>query len=86
MDAEGARQLLDGVFEEQALVIGGLIATHAVEDLFVRRLFRSFGAIRVKALAGLRGEQAGTAERDPNPARQKPHPAIEEFLGRLGSD
>ena len=82
---EDAHRLLDGVFEEQALVIGGLITVHDVEDEFIRRLFRSMGAIRAKAFRSLQGSSADPKGAPPAPLRV-PHPAIEEFLARLGRD
>ncbi len=80
----GTRKLVLDLLEEQALVIGGLIAVHDVEDEFVWRLFRSLDVIRRKALRRLnrphRGRQAG---RQADRAPRQPHPAAEEFLARL---
>jgi hypothetical protein len=76
--------LLDDLHEEQALAIGGLIATHPVEDDFVWRLFRSLEVVRQKALRRLEGSDLHEAS---GPARRtfpEPHPAIEEFLAGLG--
>lgn len=79
------RELIDGVLEEEALLIGGLIATHEVEDDFVWHLFRSLDVIRTKALDQLGDCRAKDGE--PNTRTfAEPHPAIEEFLRRLGRE
>ena len=79
-----ARQLLDEVFEQEALVIGGLAATGGVEDDLVWRLVRNLDALRRKALRSLEEKEESLAgeersvEFNPNP-----HPAIEEFLLKI---
>ena len=76
------KELVNDVFEEEALLIGGLAAVHDVEDDLVWRLIRNLDVIRGKALRRI--EDRDTAEelpeRQPN---LKPHPAIEEFLLKL---
>ena len=69
---EEFRDLIDDVFEEEALVLGGLVAIHDIEDEMVWRLVRNFDVIRRKALGRLDDEPA-----------PKPHPAIEEFLHKM---
>jgi len=70
-----AKEIIRDLFEEEALVIGGLLVVHEVDDDFVWRLIRSLDAIRLKSLSRLE-----TAEPD---LGVDPHPAIEEFLRRL---
>ena len=78
---EGAKNLIDDLFEELALVIGGLAAVHEMEDDLVWRLVKNLDVVRGKALRRLedRTEKEGP-ERSPN---LKPHPAIEDFLRNL---
>jgi hypothetical protein len=84
MDKRQVRELLDDLHEEQALAIGGLIAAHPVEDDFIWRLFRSLDVVRQKALKRLDGSDPRRANRVATAAFPEPHPAIEEFLAKLG--
>ena len=76
-----ARELITDLFEEEALVIGGLVAVHKMEDDLVWRLVENLDVIRGKILRRLEdrapSDDDGTSARRPN---LKPHPAIEEFL------
>ena len=76
-----ARELIDDVFEEEALALGGLVALHGVDDQLVWRLVRNMDAVRTRALRRLEkrepGELEGEAPAGPLP---RPHPAIGEFL------
>jgi hypothetical protein len=76
-----AREMINDLFEEEALVIGGIVAVHEIDDDLVWRLVRNIDAIREKTLRRLGGEAtAGEPPRRPN---LKPHPAIEDFLLKL---
>ena len=76
-----ARELITDLFEEEALVIGGLVAVHKVDDDLVWRLVKNLDVIRGKVLRRLDDEElpgdASTPARRPH---LKPHPAIEDFL------
>jgi hypothetical protein len=76
-----ARDLINGLFEEEALVIGGLVAVHKMDDDLVWRLIKNLDVIRMKALRRL---DADASADEAEPARRrshlKPHPAIEDFL------
>ena len=76
-----AKGLINDLFEEEALLIGGLAAVHDVEDDLVWRLIRNLDVIRGKALRRLDAKEpdrsAGSPAARPN---LRPHPAIEEFL------
>ena len=76
-----ARDLINDIFEEEALVIGGLVAVHEMDDDLVWRLVKNLDVIRGKVLRRLDdrepGGRDGPAPRRPN---LKPHPAIEDFL------
>jgi hypothetical protein len=76
-----ARGMIDELFEEEALVIGGLVAVHEMDDDLVWRLVKNLDVIRGKVLRRL--EDEAPADEDGPPRRRpnlKPHPAIEDFL------
>jgi len=76
-----ARELITDLFEEVALVIGGLVAVHEIEDDLVWRLVKNLDVIRGKVLRRLEDKELAD-EGSPPPRRPslKPHPAIEDFL------
>jgi hypothetical protein len=80
-DKTEVRDLINDLFEQEALVIGGLVAVHKVDDDLVWRLIRNIDAIRRKFLQRLEekdpDDDGGGPPRRPN---LNPHPAIEEFL------
>jgi len=78
--ADEVRQIIDDLFEEEALVIGGLVAVHKVDDDLVWRLMKNLDVIRGRFLRRI--EVRNTGERDAAIPRHhlKPHPAIEDFL------
>lgn len=80
---EKVRELVDAVFEEEALALGGLIVLHDVEDDFIWGLVRSLDAIRLKALRRIEQEQGSGGETGPAVGSVRPHPAIETFLADL---
>ncbi len=75
------KELINALFEEEALVIGGLVVVHKVEDDIIWKLIKSLDSIRRKYLRRLdeKGpdDDGGGQLRRPN---LKPHPAIEDFL------
>ena len=80
-----AKEIMRDLFEEEGLVIGGIVATHEVDDDVVWQLMRSLDTVRRKVLRRLdnsKGEDEPEA-RQPN---LQPHPAIEEFLRRVMSE
>ena len=76
-----ARQLINDLFEEEALVIGGLVAVHRLDDDLVWRLVKNLDVIRGKALRRIEamGDGGGGDGATTRPSL-KPHPAIEDFL------
>ena len=79
------RELLMDLFQEEALMLGGLIAIYHPEDEFIWRLFRNLDAIRRKAFRRMEGEsqeRGASVERD-NPAT---HPALSAFLDGIGRE
>jgi len=79
-----AKDLINDVFEEEALVLGGLVALHDIEDDLVWRLVRNLDAIRGRVLRSLKDSEFPDAD-EPGPGRPdlRPHPAIEEFLLKI---
>ena len=79
-----ARRLLAAVFEEAALVLGGLLAVHRVDDDFVWRFVKSLDVIRGKAVRRIDecDERPGADAIRPE-SHLRPHPAIEDFLLKL---
>jgi len=76
-----ARELINDLFEEEALVIGGLVAVRQIDDDLVWRLVKNLDVIRGKVLRRL--EDKVPSDGDGTPPRRtnlKPHPAIEDFL------
>ena len=82
-----SRSVIDDLCEEEALVLGGLVAVHDVEDDFVWRLMRGLDTIRGKVLQRIERQGPSTGGRGEgfNPAL-RPHPAIEEFLRKLRAE
>ncbi len=75
------RGLLRDLFEEEALIIGGLVATLGVNDEFVWRLMKNLDGLRERIFA--RVEQLGIRHTAASAPKTSPHPAIETFLDRL---
>ncbi|MDP2689021.1 MAG: hypothetical protein Q8P48_02800 [Deltaproteobacteria bacterium] len=77
-----AKNLINDIFEEEALVIGGLAAVHEMDDDLIWRLIKNLDVIRSKAFHRLqdRTPKSESLEKKPN---LKPHPAIEDFLRNL---
>ena len=76
-----ARQLINDLFEEEAILIGGLVAVHQVDDDLVWRLVKNLDVIRRKALRRIEVREGDDGNSDmaarPNLKR---HPAIEDLL------
>ena len=81
-----ARTLVNDLFEQQALVIGGLLATHALDDDFVWRLMRSLDAIRNRTIRRLGDGPEDGGPDSPDELTVHRHPAVEEFLSKLRRD
>jgi len=79
-----AKNMINELFEEEALVIGGLVAVHGVEDDLVWRLIRNLDVIRARTLRKLSdngGDDHGTGE--VKRVNLNPHPAIHDFLLKI---
>ncbi|MCY3017542.1 MAG: hypothetical protein NTW87_00725 [Planctomycetota bacterium] len=79
-----AETLLDELFEQEALVIGGLVALHGMDDKVLCSLMRSLDDLRTsfRQRIAARAAKAADAQAAPLP---KPHPAIQRFLHKLRS-
>ena len=75
------RQLINDLFEEEALVIGGIVAVHRLDDDLVWRLVKNLDVIRGRFLRRVDEREASDSDNGPvTRADLKPHPAIEDFL------
>ena len=75
------KKLINDLFEEEALVLGGLVALHDIEDELVWRLARNLDLIRRKTLSRLdRSGDVDSSEPSTERPNLKPHPAIEHLL------
>ena len=78
------KKLVDDVFEEEALLLGGLAAVHELDDDFVWGFIKNLDLIRDNALRALDNRQPTSLDGSPPRAPDlKPHPAIEDFLLKL---
>ncbi len=78
-----AKELIDDLFEEEALVIAGLVAVHEMDDGLVWRLVQNLDVIRGKVLRRLEDQAPADGDAPPPRPNLKPHPAIEDFLVSL---
>ena len=78
------KDLILDLFEEEALILGGLVAVHKIEDDVVWRLVKNIDVIRRKVLRRL--EDKAPEDGDGGPLKRpnlKPHAAIQQFLLEL---
>ena len=79
-----ATKIIRELFEEQALMIGGLLPFFTVDDAFIWRLLKGLDVARIRAIRQLDGSSPILNYGD---RRKKltlsPHPAVEDFLSKL---
>lgn len=80
LSAAEARMLIDDIFEEEALVIGGMVAMHEIDDDLVWRLIQNLDVIRGRALRRLHDEDRADEAPTSGEPNLRPHPAIQDFL------
>jgi len=81
---EEARDLVDEIFEEEALLIGGIVAVHGMDDDLVWRLIRNLDVIRGRVLRRLDNRDEDEIDDSPNEkVNLNPHPAIQDFLIKI---
>jgi len=83
LSKQKAKDLIVRVFEEEALVIGGLAAMQRVDDDFLWGIMRNLDAILGKAIANLNADDESGKPQSHKQSKVTPHPAIEEFLMKL---
>ncbi len=78
------RKLVTEAFEDTALVLGGLVAVHRVDDDFVWRFVKGLDAVWSKAFRRIDERDKGAdADTGDGECCLRPHPAIEDFLLKL---
>lgn len=80
-DTVRMRRLVNGLFEEQAMVLGGLVALRRVDDDLVWSVVHGLDGVRRRALRRVSAPRRGTSCRSERPL--EPHPAIQDFLVRI---
>ena len=79
-----ARDMVDEIFEQEALLIGGILAVHGMEDDLVWRLIRNMDVIRGRVLRKLEEREEDECDGVPEKSiNLKPHPAIQDFLLKI---
>jgi hypothetical protein len=82
-----AKRLVRNIFQEHALVLGGLAALDEIDDDAIWRLVRSLDTIRLRAIRRIEHFPVDPGRPEPRPAESvKPHPAIEQFLRQIQED
>jgi len=76
------RRLIDGVFEEEALVIGGMAALRELNDDAIWQLIRSLDSIRSRTIRSLDRQDTRTRAKSQR-IDLRPHPAVQDFLIKL---
>jgi len=84
MSEAEVKDILDSAFEEEALIIGGLVALYDVGNDVVSKLMNGLDAVREKALRRLERGRAKEHGTRPRPDFT-PHPEIERFLEKVRS-
>jgi len=86
MDRTDVRGLVNAMFEEIALVLGGVVSLHPVNNEAIWSLVRGLDRVRQRHLRAV-------DRSDPDPpfargdgAEITPHPAVEQFLKNLHAD
>ena len=76
------RRLIEDLFHDEALVLGGMAEMHDLDDAFVTQLFGSLGRIRRQVLQRI-GGTTKSGSHEPGRERGRRRPAIEDFLAQL---
>lgn len=74
--------LINDIFEEEALIIGGMAVIKKIEDDNVVRIIRNFDLLRNKFLQKI-DAQSQSPEEMYLKDNQRLHPAIQEFIKKL---
>ena len=76
-----AKQLINDLFEEEALVLGGLVAVHQLDDDLVWRIVNNLDVIRGKVLRRI--DKKDSCHKVVDGSSLEPHPAIEDFIQNI---
>ncbi len=87
MSKAEVKDLIRDLCREQALVIGGLVVVHRVDDDVVWRLVKNLDLIRRRFLRRLEDKDPDDGSGvPPRRLNLKPHPAIQDYLAMLGRE
>jgi hypothetical protein len=86
MDRQTLRELITELFEEEALLLGGIVAVHPVDDEVVWRLARGLDRLRRRVLQRVERADVVPMDRPRRGNGTEPHPAIEELLRAIHED
>lgn len=79
-----ARQIVNDLFEEEALILGGLFAVYRSDDDLIWRLMKSLESLRGRTLRRIAdSDQPPPESRKVDMPDMAPHPAVEDFLARI---
>jgi hypothetical protein len=81
-ETQTTRTIIKEIFREEALAIGGLAASHPVNDDFLWELCRNLDLIRIRVMRKLKPANGLDGDLQPLP-KSKPHPAVQELLRKI---
>ena len=79
-----ARDLINRLFEEEALALGGLAALHEVDDDLVQRLIGNMSAIRARALSRLENRRYHNRVAAVGNSQQQYRPPVRIYAVQFG--
>ena len=82
MDIETVRKHLNDLFEELALLLGGIVAVHPVQNETVWAIVRGLDRLRHHAIDKIEAADVKPFDHV-DEIGPEPHPAIEQFLKNL---
>ncbi len=85
IEKQEVQVLISSLFEDAALMLGGLIATHPLDDEVVWGLVQNLAATKQRAMDQLDKCQGNTPASD-REISMETHPAIGEFLQSLRTE
>jgi hypothetical protein len=83
MDRQAVREIVTEIFEEEALLLGGIVAVCPVEDEVVWRLVRGLDRLRRRVMQRIDDASPAAPADRAQAAGAEPHPAIERFLREI---
>ena len=83
LNREEVAKIVNEIFREEALFIGGILAVHGMNDDLVWKLIRNLDSIRRKSLRRLYKRCEESGDTGISSIDVRPHPAIQEFLLKI---